>query len=173
MLGPEHFNVQGAQIGLETLAREGGDLPGIEDIAEILQLQVFPFMVLVEPAAAHERMFPEDILIVLCHDQVEFFPGRVPEHQKNFLQPADMVGVGVGDQDVGEVRDRPAQLEQGLGRLGPAVDQKVRAAFNDEQIGLVVKLGKSRADTDKKYFQSARVGKREDFSFPFSSSHTI
>ncbi len=109
---------------------------GTIDVPEILELEVLAVLLLVERGAAPKAHRPEDLEKLFGDDQRRLAVQEVPVEEHDFLEPADVVGVRVGDEVVVDLGDREAEEGEGLGGARAAIDQEVGLAFHDEDVVL-------------------------------------
>src|SRR3990172_1412903 len=159
MLGAHKLQVDLSHAGSERFAGIFGKLLRTYNIKKILERKDGMRSPFVMPASSPERHFPQEMLIGIVYDHGRLAFCKVSSHESHFLQAADMVGVGMGRQDVPDVRRIDTQFRQGFGAPRAAVYQKMVFTLDDEKVGLVLAFGKSAPHAYKKELKCAGVGK--------------
>jgi len=84
--------------------------------------------------------------------------GHVTAEKGNFLEPAYVVGVAVGYENIPHIGNGDPQLEECLGTLRSTVDEEVIVPLDNQKIGLIFALGKGAPDPEKEQLQVSVVG---------------
>jgi len=112
-----------------------------QDLPVVLEGEALPIVALVHLRSAPERLGPENPLVRRGNVNPRFLPGDVAVHEHELFQATHVVGMGVGNQYVLDIKNRQTRRAECPATGIATIDQEMVLTFDDQKIGLVVASG--------------------------------
>lgn len=158
MLGAHHLDADGADVHGKGFAGIGWNLDGPDHLEIIIKSEDPVGGSLVVTETAPQRCIPEKMLECLVDDHNRSAFCEVPAHDRNLLDTANMIGMGMGYDNIPDIGYFQANVMHCLGTPMAAIDEEMVFPLDDQETCMIQLLGEGAADAEKKKIKTAFIG---------------